>query len=406
MTTETQEEQRRDLARPPFYRDVRVIRVVGQIFAVLAVLAILYWLINNLLTNMNRLGISTSFDFLFGPTNTQIPYHETFEPRSPVWQMLVVGVKNTFLAGFFGIILASIAGLIVGISRLSDNWLVARLATFYVEFFRNIPPLVIIIFFGFAVFTFGPFPIFSESWELKVPGTVNSFLIINNDRWGIPGFTQVGDLLLFYVVLVIGVIAAIVVWRRRTKNFERTGQPHHRVLWAFAVLLVALVVAYFVSGQAVEMSWPVISENRRRVDGGFIANWGWMSVTIALGLYTASHLGEIIRGSILAVHRGQSEAGNALALSSFQRYRFVILPQAIRIALPPTINQYLNLVKNTSLGIAVGYAEITALTQTSVGNGRPAFQSFLIVMGVYLTFSLTISLMLNVVNRRMQLESR
>ena len=181
--------------------------------------------------------------------------------------------------------------------------------TVYVEFFRNIPPLVIIIFFGFAVFTFGPFPIFSESWELKVPGTVNNFLIVNNDRWGIPGFTQVGDLLLFYVVLVVGVIAAIVVWRRRTKNFERTGQPHHRVLWVFAVLLVALVVAYFVSGQAVEMSWPVISENRRRVDGGFIANWGWMSVTIALGLYTASHLGEIIRGSILAVHRGQSEAG-------------------------------------------------------------------------------------------------
>jgi len=406
MTTETQEPQRREKARTPFYRDVRVIRVVGQAIAVLVVLAMLFWMVNNLLTNMNRLGISTSFDFLFGPTNTAIPYHENFDPRSPVWQMVIVGVKNTFLAAFFGVIIASIVGLVVGVSRLSDNWLVARLATFYVELFRNIPPLVIIIFFGFAVFTFGPFPIFSESWELKVPGTINNLLIINNDRWGVPGFTQIDDLLLFYVVIAIGVIGAIWMWRRRTKNFERTGQPHHRVVWSLGVLLVALIIAYFVAGQPVEMSWPVISENRRRIDGGFIANWGWMSVTFALGFYTASHLAEIIRGSILAVHRGQSEAGNALALSGFQRYRFVVLPQALRIALPPTINQYLNLVKNTSLGTAVGYAEITALTKTSVGNGRPAFQSFIIVMGVYLVFSLTISLVLNVVNRRLQLESR
>ena len=131
-----------------------------------------------------------------------------------------------------------------------------------------------------------------------------------------------------------------------------------------------------------------------------------MSVTVALGLYTASHIGEIIRGSILAVHSGQSEAANALALSAFQRYRFVVLPQAMRIALPPTINQFLNLVKNTSLGTAVGSAEVTALTKTSIGNGRPAFQSILILMAVYLSFSLVISLILNVVNRRMQLVSR
>ncbi len=415
MTTETQEPQRREVARPPFYRDVRVIRVVGQILAVVAVVGIGFWLVNNLFTNMNRLGISTSFDFLFGPTNTAIPfcnncwvipYQIRFDPRSPVWEMVLVGVKNTFLAGFFGAILASIVGLIVGISRLSENWLVARLAAFYVELFRNIPPLVIIIFFGFAVFTFGPFPIFSESWELKVPGTVNNFLIINNDRWGIPGFTATGSLVAFWVILIVGVVVAAYVWRWRTKFFERTGQPHRRVLWFTGVVVISLIIAYVASGQPIDMSWPVISENRRRIDGGFIANWGWMSVTFALGLYTASHLAEIIRGSILAVHQGQSEAGNALALSASQRYRFVILPQAMRIALPPTINQYLNLVKNTSLGTAVGYAEITALTKTSVGNGRPAFQSFIIVMGVYLVFSLSISLILNVVNRRLQLADR
>jgi general L-amino acid transport system permease protein len=131
-----------------------------------------------------------------------------------------------------------------------------------------------------------------------------------------------------------------------------------------------------------------------------------MSVTVALGLYTASHIAEIVRGSILAVSRGQTEAANALALSGFQRYRFVILPQALRIALPALINQALNLVKNTSLAAAVAYSEITNLTQASIGNGRPAVPSIVILMAVYLSFSLVISLILNVVNRRMQLVSR
>ena len=415
MTTETQEPQRREVARPPFYRDVRVIRVVGQILAVLAVVGIGFWLVRNLVSNMNRLGISTSFEFLFGPINTAIPfcdncwvipYQSRFDPRSPVWQMVLVGVKNTFLAAFFGIILASVMGLVVGISRLSENWLVVRLATFYVEFFRNIPPLVIIIFFGAAVFTNGPFPIFSESWEINLPATDNNLLIINNDKWGIPGFTQIDDLLLFYILLGIGAVVGLLAWRWRTRVFERTGQPHHRVLWFIGIIVGFAIVAFFALGQPFDMSWPVISENRRRIDGGFIVNWGFMSVTVALGLYTASHIGEIIRGSILAVPYGQSEAANAVALSASQRYRYVVLPQAMRIALPPTLNQYLNLVKNTSLGTAVGYAEITALTKTSVGNGRPAFQSFIIVMGVYLVFSLTISLVLNFVNRRMELVSR
>lgn len=402
MTTTRQ----RDPAQTRFYRDVRVIRVVGQFLAVVLAVFILYWLVNNLLSNMNRLGISTSFDFLSGPTNFQIPYLQEFDSRSPVWEMVLVGVKNTFLAGLFGIVLASVMGLLVGVSRLSENWLVARLATFYVEFFRNIPPLVIIIFVGFAVFTFGPFPIFAESWEFKFPGTSDNLLIVNNDRWGIPGFTRVDSLTLFYVVLALTVVVGVLVWRWRTRVFEQTGQPHRRVLWFLLVLVVGLVIAYFIAGQPLEMSWPVISENRRRIDGGFIVNWGFMAITVALGLYTASHIGEIIRGSILAVPHGQSEAANAVALSSFQRYRYVVLPQAMRVALPPTINQYLNLVKNTSLGTAVGYAEITAITKTSVGNGRPAFQSFIIVMAVYLSFSLVISLILNVVNRRIQLVAR
>ncbi len=396
----------RELARPPLWRDVRVLRVLGQIVAVLVVFLIFRWLIGNLLTNMSRLGISTSFDFLFGPTNFQIPYASEFDPRAPVWTATLIGVKNTFLSGFVAVILASVVGIIVGVSRLSENWLVKQIATVYVEFFRNIPPLVVIIFFGSAVFTNGPFPLFSESWEINFFGTDNVFLLVNNDRWGVPGFTGTGALGVFWLILAVGVVVGALAWRWRTKAFDRTGQPHHRVLWFFGIVLAFFLIGFFATGQPFDISWPVLSENRRRIDGGFSVNWGFMSVTIALGLYTASHIGEILRGSILAVDHGQSEAANALALSAFQRYQFVVLPQAMRIALPPTINQYLNLVKNTSLGTAVGFADLTAFTKTSIGNGRPAFQSILIMMGIYLAFSLVISLILNIVNRRMQLVSR
>ncbi len=398
--------QTNEVSRPPFWRDVRVIRVVGQIAAVIVVFFLLRYFYGNLTANLSRLGISTSFDFLSGPTNFQIPYHEEFNPRSPVWQLIAVGVKNTFLAGLFGILIATVVGLIVGISRLSENWLISKLATFYVELFRNIPPLVIIIFFGFAVFTFGPFPILSQSWELNFLGRDDVFLIVNNDRWGVPGLEQSGQLGAFLAILAVGLITAVFVWRRRTKGFDATGRPHHRVLWSLGTILIFLIAAYFITGQPFDMSWPALSENRRTIEGGFMINWGFMSLTVALGLYTASHVAEIIRGSILAVDGGQSEAANALALSGFQRYRFVVLPQSMRVAVPPTINQYLNLIKNTSLGTAVSYAEVTSLTVTSVGNGRPAFQSFIVLMGVYLVFSLTISLMLNIVNRRLQLVTR
>jgi general L-amino acid transport system permease protein len=358
----------------------------------------------NLVASFENLGIALNFDFLTSPTQFRIPYYPEFDPDQPVWQMILVGIKNTFLASICGIILASVIGLVVGVSRLSENWLVARLATIYVETFRNIPPLVIIIFFGFALFFFGPFPVFADSWEFSIGG--NNVLILNKDRWGVPGVTQTADLTVFWLILVVGVIAAVLVWRWRTRVFDNTGEAHHRLLWSFAVLVAAFLLAYFATGTPVEMSWPAISADRRLYEGGFAVNWGFIALTVALGLYTASHIGEIIRGSILAIHSGQSEAANAVALSAFQRYRFVILPQALRIALPPTINQYLNLVKNTSLGTAVAYAELTALTKTSIGNGRPTFQSIIILMAVYLSFSLIISLILNIVNRRFALVER
>lgn len=401
MTTQAEER-----TRPPFWRDVRVLRVVGQVVAVIVVFLLLRWLFTNLVDNSQRVGFSLDFGFLGRPTQFQIPYHNEFDPRSPVWQMVLVGVKNTLLASVFGIALAAVLGLTVGISRLSQNWLTSRLASAYVEFFRNIPPLVVIVFFAFAVFVYGPLPHLRESIEVSLPGSTQNLFTFSNEEFGVPSLAASGDIQLFVVIAVVALVVAALVWRWRTRVNEQTGAPHHRMLWSLGVLIGILAVAYLVLGGPVRVTWPTLSENRRRIVDGFAMNAGFMSVAGALGLYTASHVAEIVRGSILAVSKGQTEAANALALSGFQRYRFVILPQALRIALPPLINQALNLVKNTSLAAAVGYSEITNLTQASIGNGRPAVPSIVVLMAVYLSFSLIISLILNVVNRRMTLVSR
>jgi general L-amino acid transport system permease protein len=200
------------------------------------------------------------------------------------------------------------------------------------------------------------------------------------------------------------------VWVWRTRLNLATGRPHRRVLLASATFLGIAGAAYaglgLVDGTPLFVEWAELSENRRRIASGFAFNAGYMSVTFALGLYTSTHIAEILRGSILAVPRGQSEASNALGLTSFQRYRFVVLPQALRIAVPPTINQFLNLTKNTSLGVAVAFAELMGVTNTVIGNGHPAIPSILVAMGLYLVLSLAISLVSNLVHHRLRLVER
>ena len=394
--------------KPPFWRNVKVLRVVAQIAAVIAVAVAIRWLFGNLTRNLEAVGIDTDFDFLDSPARFQIR-DSSFDPDSSIRLLLLNGIKNTFAAAIVGITLAIILGTLIGIARLSSNWIVRKLAQLYVETLRNIPPLVIIIFFGFAVFTFGRFPLFSPGnppGEVKFPGTDSNILIYSKTRLGIPSFVTGDGSGLFWFLLLLALIIAIVVWRWRTKVNIDTGQPHHRVIYSLLAFIGLGFVAWLALGQPVTGSFPAVSENGRLIEGGIATNDGYVSLTIALALYTASHIAEIVRGSILAVPKGQNEAPNALALSGFQRYRFVVLPQAARIAVPPVINQFLNLTKNTSLAVAVAYPDVTQLTRTAIGNDQPSPQMILILMGIYLSFSLTISLVLNIINRRFQLPGR
>ncbi len=395
-------------SRPPFWRNIRVLRVVAQIGALIVVAAVGYVLQRNLFSNLDALGITTSFDYLGSEAKFTVR-DSGFQPDQPVWRMLLVGVQNTAAVAVVGIAIALVLGTLVGIGRLSSNWVLRKLTTVYVETFRNIPPLVIIVFIGVALFSAGPLPGFGPGDPpglLKVPGTDSNFLIYSISRIGFPSFMNEGNSGIFWIIMAVALLVAIGVWRWRTKVNIDTGAPHHRIVWSIGTLLGIGVIAWIALGGPVQFSFPKVSESGRVIEGGIATNDAYLALTLALALYTASHIAEIIRGSILAVAKGQNEAANALALSGFQRYRFVVLPQAARIALPSIINQFLNLTKNTSLATALAYPEITSLTQSLIGNQQPAPQSILVLMGLYLSFSLFISLVLNIVNRRFELEGR
>lgn len=395
--------------RPRFWRDARYYNIFIQIATVALVGLLIGWLLRNLSNSLNDPDnrIPSGFDFLFQPTNFTISENWGWDSSLPKWRMLLIGLQNTILAAGVGIVLASVLGLIIGIARLSSNWLVQRLSTLYVEIIRNIPPLVVIIFFASAVFIAGPFPVFRDAAELQFPGTDTSWLILSNSRIGIPSFSAERNTTEFWIVAILALLIAVGIWLWRTQVSINTGVPHRRILWSVLFLTGVVVVAFIALGGPYDWAWPARDpEYGRRLVSGFGASAAYLSVTLALALYTASHIAEIVRGSILAVQKGQGEAASALALSSFQRYRFIILPQALRTALPSITNQYLNLTKNTSLALAVGYAELANLTDTSIGNGSPAPQSILMMMAGYLLLSLVISLAANFFNRMLKLKER
>ena len=233
---------------------------------------------------------------------------------------------------------------------------------------------------------------------------MSDLVIINNRYLAVVGFTAQPNSGPFLLILGLALAIAAAVWWWRSRRFDQTGEPHHRLLWATGVFVVIASIGFVTLGGPIGLSRPTL--DGRSLEGGYVGLVSYFGVLVALVLYTASHVAEIVRGSILAVSRGQTEASDALGLSSFQRLRHVVLPQAMRIAIPPVINQYLNFTKNTSLGIAIGYAELTRITFQTIGNGQPAPQMIALMMLIYLAFSLTISLVANLINRRLQLATR
>ena len=382
--------------RPPLWRDVRVLRAVAQVAFLGAVIGFLAWIADNLLVNLDRVGLNTSFDFLDQPTGFQV-LGSDFRASQPVRDVLLVGLRNTISVAAIGIVLATILGVVVGVASLSRNWLVRKVAMVYVEVLRNLPPLVVIVFTFTAVILRLPRIQEASEW--------GGWAVLSNRTIGIAAPRLEGDgRSSFVLVLLVAAVVALAVGVWRTRVFAATGSPHRRVLWAGAVFLILAGSGWLLLGRPLVVDRPEIVGVQ--VEGGWGMSANYAALLIALVIYTASYIAEIVRGSVQAVHRGQSEAAHALALTEVQRLRYVVLPQAFRIAVPPMANQYLNLTKNSSLAIAIGFAELTQITRTVIGNGNPAPQAFLLLMLAYLGLSLVIAAVTNLVNRRLQLVNR
>jgi general L-amino acid transport system permease protein len=380
-------------ARVPFWRDVRVLKWSLQLIVVGAVIAAGFWLYGNYLDNTAEQNIPTDFGFLDNPANFQITGNE-LSANAPVRDALYQGLLNTLRISVAGIVAATLLGTLIGIARLSKNWLVSKLATVYVEAVRNVP-LALFVVAGLLVVVLGVFPTVQEAWEL------GGLVIVSNRGVAVPWFDG-GSGTGLVVLAAIGAIAAWAVARWRRSVSDRTGALARSGLWAGGAFLVVMVVGWFALGY----SWTLPSLDGRRTVGGMRVDPSFFALFFALVIYTASHIAEIVRGSIQAVPRGQGEAADAVALSGFQRMWYVILPQAFRIAIPPIGNQYLNLTKNSSLGAAIGYYDITLVAQTTVGNGSPAVPVFALTMVLYISISLVTSVIVNLANRRMALVER
>lgn len=379
-------------ARPPLWRNIRFLRALAQLVAAVAVLVALYVLFFNVTNNLRALRVRTGFDFLNQPFGVRIADSD-LSAGAPVRAALLNGVRNTFALTVVGLPLLTILGVVVGVGRLSTNWLAAKVSTVYVEVLRNLPPLLLIIFAFQAVILRLP--------PARAPITPFGWFVISNLEIYVPGLSAQAGSGAYLSVMAVVLVVAAVIWWWRTRVQQATGEPHHRWLWSLGLVALVGTIAYLLIGRPITISLPSLSG--RRVEGGYSGLGGFFAVMGALVFYTSSHVAEIVRGSIQAVPKGQTEAASALALSGFQRLRFVVLPQALRIALPPTINQYLNYVKNTSLAIAVGFAEVTLIAFQAIGNGQPAPQLILILMAAYLVFSLVISLLVNLYNRHLRL---
>ncbi|MCW8334970.1 amino acid ABC transporter permease [Vibrio paucivorans] len=372
--------------------------VVFQIIAILALIFFFYTIVNNALTNLDARGIATGFGFLdqeagFGIGLTLIEYDETYS----YGRTFVIGLLNTALVSFLGIILATVIGFVMGIARLSSNWLVSRLAAVYIEIFRNVPLLLQIFFWYFAVLQALPSPRQSMSLGEAV------FLNVRGLYFPAPVFEQGSGIVI--AALVFGIIASIVIniWANNKQRLTGQQTPMGRIILGLCVGLP--VVVYFLMGSPISAEMPELKGFNFR--GGISIIPELAALLLALSIYTASFIAEIVRSGINAVSHGQTEAAMSLGLPRSRTLKLVVIPQALRIIIPPLTSQYLNLTKNSSLAMAIGYPDLVSVfAGTTLNQTGQAIEIIAMTMGVYLTLSLLTSALMNVYNRKVALVER
>ncbi|EJK9928544.1 amino acid ABC transporter permease [Cronobacter sakazakii] len=369
-----------------------------QIVAIAVVLGIAAYLIHNTITNLNNRGITSGFAFLdrsagFGIVQHLIDYQE----GDTYGRVFLVGLMNTLLVSALCIVFASFLGFFIGLARLSDNWLLRKLSTIYIETFRNIPPLLQIFFWYFAVLRNLPGP--------RQAVSAFDLAFLSNRGLYLPSPEAGEGALAFVAALVIALALSAGLYRFNKKHQMKTGQL--RRTWPSLLLLIVVLplLAHLIFGPA--MHWDVPALRGFNFNGGLALIPELAALTLALSVYTSAFIAEIIRAGILSVPHGQHEAARSLGLPNPVTLRQVIIPQAMRVIIPPLTSQYLNIVKNSSLAAAIGYPDMVSLFAGTVLNQTgQAIETIAITMSVYLIISLSISLLMNLYNRRIALVER
>jgi general L-amino acid transport system permease protein len=384
--------------RRPVWNNESFRGLVIQAAFLAAVLGLTVFLVITTLANMESRGINAGFGFLaresgFAIIQTLIDYSAS----SSYARVFAVGLLNTLLVSFLGILIATLLGFLIGIARLSSNWLIARLASVYIEIFRNIPLLLQILFWYNAVLAALPKP--RESHILAGSVFLNQRGLYLPEPLPEPGFGFVP------VLLALAAVFTYLLARWAHRRQELTGRPFPTARFAILLLVGLPAAAFFLTGMP--LSWEVSELKGFNFRGGIVVIPELTALLLALSIYTAAFIAEIVRAGIQAISKGQSEAASALGLTSSQRIRLVIIPQALRVIIPPLTSQYLNLLKNSSLATAIGYPDLVSVfAGTSQSNTGQAVEIISMTMAVYLFISLVISLVMNWYNARIALVER
>ncbi len=384
-------------ARASLIYDPRVRGIVFQILLVALLVLGVWWIVDNTIENLRRSNITTGFAFLRGRAGFDISDRLIeYSSDSSYGRALIVGVLNTAAVAVAGIVTATILGFLVGVGRLSNNWLIRKLATAYVELFRNIPPLLVILFWYQGVLALLP----SVRDSVSLP--LGSYL--NNRGFYFPRFVWEEGAWLILAGLVTGIVLSWYVARRARMRQMATGKQFPVFLTSIALIVGLPLLGFLIGGLPVSIDFP--QKGTFNLTGGTNVKPEFLSLYLALSFYTAAFIAEIVRAGIMGVPRGQTEAYSALGLRSNLGLRLVVIPQAMRIIIPPLTSQYLNLTKNSSLAVAIGYPDLYAIGGTILNQTGQAIEVVVIFMVVYLSISILTSLLMNWFNTKMALKER
>ena len=371
---------------------------VFQIVVVGLVGLLAWYLVSNTIENLERQKIASGFHYLereagFEIGDTMIEY----SPASTYARAIFVGLLNTLKVSVLGVIMATILGTLLGVGRLSSNWLLAKICEWYVEAFRNVPLLLWLFLFYKLISEAFPGPrqaigLLFDTVFLSNRGIYFPVPLAN------PAFTWIG------LAFLVGIAAAFVLHRWAKKRQDATGEPFPSISAGFGMALGLPILVWLLAGAPHHMSWPQLKGFN--FDGGSVIQPEFIALLLGLVLYTSAFVAEIVRSGILALHKGQSEAAAALGLSRGQAMRLVLLPQALRVIVPPMTSQYLNITKNSSLAIAIGYPDLVASINVTINQTGQAIENVLIIMAAYLSVSLSISAFMNWYNKRIALRER